>query len=95
VYIDLQENNAKQQNKYGPIQSSKFISLVLFLLFLLFLLRLNECNTVCSLAVYFGCSDHFDKISIRAIPVKIVKSMTTAKDNGGALIIPLHRTSTG
>lgn len=86
--IYLQEGNVKGQDKNDAM------SLRIFLLVIISL-HLKECNSVCCLAVSFRRSDDFDKISICTIPVKIVKGMTTAKYNGGTLIIPLHCTSTG
>ena len=84
----LQQENPNEQNKYDATFASNFPLISLSL-------HLNERNSVCCLAISFWCSDHFDKISICAVPVKIVKGMTTAKCNRGPLVIPLYCTSTG
>src|SRR5688572_26604568 len=78
LFLCMQDYNSKEQNKYAMLYRS-----VLLLSLLLLLSHLQECNPIL-LAAFFGCDDKFNKVSVCAVPVKIIKSMTAAKCKGSS-----------
>ena len=48
----------------------------------------------CLFCCFFWRRNNFDKVSVRAVPVKIIKSVTAAKYNSSLLFIPAHGTAT-
>lgn len=69
--------------------------LFFLLLLLLLLSHLHECDSVSLATVaFFRCRNHFDKVFVRAVPVEIIKSVTTAKYNSSLFFIPLYGTAT-
>ena len=89
LFLCMQDYNSKEQNKYAMLYRSV---LLLSSLLLLLLSHLQECNPIL-LAAFFGCDDKFNKVSVCAVPVKIIKSMTAAKCKGSSFFIPLHGTA--
>src|SRR5918997_115471 len=85
----MQDYNSKEQNKYAML----YRSVLLLSLLLLLLSHLQECNPILLAASFFGCDDKFNKVSVCAVPVIIIKSMTAAKTKRSSFFIPLHGTA--
>ena len=64
----------------------------LFIITITILSHLQERDSIC-LSLFYRSGNHFDKVSICAVPVEVIKSVTAAKYKGSPIFIPLHGTA--